>query len=154
MGISVVLPMRNAAPWLPALLAALVREWATGFELIAIDDGSSDGSPELLQQLCRHWPRQRWRLLPNAGQGVSAARNLGVAASRQPLVAFLDADDRPLPGRLALSLQHLETFVGSVGRVARVIFESWDVAQRIPLNLPETNSSSMTGLIANVCGSS
>ena len=108
MGISVVLPMRNAAPWLPALLAALVREWATGFELIAIDDGSSDGSPELLQQLCRHWPRQRWRLLPNAGQGVSAARNLGVAASRQPLVAFLDADDRPLPGRLALALQHLQ----------------------------------------------
>ena len=41
--ISVVLPIRNGARWLPAVLAALVREWATGFELIAIDDGSSDG---------------------------------------------------------------------------------------------------------------
>ena len=108
MGISVVLPMRNAAPWLPALLAALVREWATGFELIAIDDGSSDGSAALLQQLCRHWPRQRWRLLPGEGRGVSAARNLGVAASRHPLIAFLDADDRPLPGRLSLPLQLLQ----------------------------------------------
>ena len=42
--ISVVLPMRNAAPWLPALLAALAHDWATGFELIAIDDASRDGS--------------------------------------------------------------------------------------------------------------
>ena len=65
--LSVVLPMRNASPWLPALLAALAREWATGFELIAIDDGSSDGSGALLANLCNHWPRERWQLLESAG---------------------------------------------------------------------------------------
>lgn len=103
--ISVVVPMRNAATWLPPLLAALVREWHTGFELIAIDDASSDGSDALLQRLCAHWPQERWQLIRTGGCGVSAARNAGVAASRAPLIAFLDADDRPLPGRLSLPLQ-------------------------------------------------
>ena len=105
--ISVVLPMRNAARWLPVLLAALVREWDTGFELIAVDDASRDGTARLLEQLCAHWPRERWLLLQGAGHGVSAARNLGVSAARAPLIAFLDADDRPLPGRLALPLYAL-----------------------------------------------
>lgn len=108
MSISVVLPMRNAAPWLPALLAALVHEWPTGFELIAIDDGSSDGSVSLLKKLCAHWPADRWQLHNGSGHGVSAARNQGIAASRAPLVAFLDADDRPLPGRLSLPLATLQ----------------------------------------------
>ena len=103
--ISVVMPVRNASLWLPVLLAALVKEWHSDFELIAIDDGSSDGSGPLLQQLCAHWPQQRWRLLDGGGNGVSAARNLGVQASRAPLIAFLDADDRPLPGRLSLPVQ-------------------------------------------------
>ena len=103
--ISVVVPMRNACPWLPVLLAALVREWHTGFELIAVDDGSTDASGPLLRRLCAHWPRQRWQLIQGSGSGVSAARNRAVAAARSPLIAFLDADDRPLPGRLALPLR-------------------------------------------------
>ena len=106
--LSVVLPVRNAAKWLPALLAALAREWTTGFELIAIDDGSSDGSGGLLQKLCRHWPRERWKMVQASRQGVSAARNQGIAASNAPLIAFMDADDRPLAGRLTLPLQHLQ----------------------------------------------
>jgi len=106
--ISVVLPMRNASHWLPALLAALVREWHTGFELIAIDDGSHDGSAEMLRRLCAQWPQDRWQLLQRTGRGVSSARNEGIIASRSELIAFLDADDRPLQGRLSLPL-HLLT---------------------------------------------
>ena len=108
--ISVVMPMHNASPWLPALVAALVKEWSSNFELIAIDDGSSDGSGQLLERLCEHWPQQRWHLLHGGGKGVSAARNLGIQATRAPLVAFLDADDRPLPGRLSLPIQVLNKY--------------------------------------------
>ncbi len=103
-----MVPVRNAAYWLPPLLAALVGEWHIGFELVAIDDDSSDGSGRLIQKLCSHWPKSRWRLLNGGGRGVSAARNLGVVASRAPLIAFLDADDRPIPGRLSLPLHWLQ----------------------------------------------
>jgi len=106
--VSVVLPFRDAARWLPLTLAALAQDWAVPFELLAIDDGSGDGSAELLQRLCRHWPSWRWRLLHSDGRGVSAARNAGLAAASAPLVAFLDADDRPLPGRLWRPLRSLE----------------------------------------------
>lgn len=106
--ISVVLPMRNASRWLPYSIAALTQDWDSGFELIAIDDGSSDDSAGSLERLCRHWPRDRWRLLDGGSRGVSNARNLGVAASRSQLIAFLDADDRPLPGRLGLPLQAMQ----------------------------------------------
>ena len=52
--------MRNAAHWLPVLLAALVREWSTGFELIAIDDGSTDASAAVLRRLCAQWRFATW----------------------------------------------------------------------------------------------
>jgi len=106
--VSVVVPMRNAAPWLPSLLAALVHEWDTGFELVVVDDGSQDGCADLIYQLCSHWPTERWQLLKSRGHGVSAARNQGIEASRAAVIAFLDADDRPLPGRLSHPLRHLE----------------------------------------------
>ncbi|WP_413747089.1 glycosyltransferase family 2 protein [Synechococcus sp. MIT S9507] len=106
--ISVVMPMRNAARWLPVLLAALVREWSTGFELIAIDDGSTDASAAVLKRLCAQWPSERWTLLNGGGEGVSAARNRGVRQSRAKVIAFIDADDRPMPGRLAGPLQMLQ----------------------------------------------
>lgn len=105
--VSVVVPMRDATPWLPSLLAALVHDWDTGFELVVVDDNSQDGSADLIRQLCGHWPAERWQLLAGGGQGVSAARNKGIQASRAAVIAFLDADDRPFPGRLSKPLDHL-----------------------------------------------
>lgn len=105
--ISVVLPFRDAARWLPRTLAALAQEWAVPFELVAVNDGSGDGGEVLLERLCHHWPQERWQLLHTDGCGVSAARNAGLAVARAPLVAFLDADDRALPGRLALPVAAL-----------------------------------------------
>jgi len=106
--VAVVLAFRDASPWLPGCLAALAQEWAVPFELVAIDDGSRDGGGALLQRLCRHWPAGRWRLIRTEGVGVSAARNLGLAATQAPLVAWLDADDRAMPGRLAQPLALLQ----------------------------------------------
>jgi len=110
--LALVMPFRNAAPWLASTLVALRHDSQVPVELVAIDDGSSDGGAELLLQLCRHWPAGSWRLLDGGGRGVSAARNQGVAASSAPLIAFVDADDRPLPGRLALPLEALQQHPG------------------------------------------
>ena len=98
--LSVVLPYRNARPWLAQTLVSLAAERDLSFELVAINDGSSDGSEQLLNQLTRDWPPQSMQSLHGLGLGVSAARNLGINAARAEVVAFLDADDRCLPGRL------------------------------------------------------
>ena len=98
--IAVVLPFRDASRWLPASIASLRGQQGVELELIAVDDGSRDGSAALLQRL---WQGCPWplRLLRLEGEGVAAARNLGWRSSPAPLVAFLDADDLCLPGRLA-----------------------------------------------------
>lgn len=106
--ISVVMPMRNAQKWLPITLSALARERDTDFELIAIDDGSDDNSAETIKYLCRHWPKRNFRLLKTENRGVSAARNLGINASNAAIIAFLDADDKVLPGRLGESINFLQ----------------------------------------------
>ncbi|WP_191964738.1 glycosyltransferase family A protein [Synechococcus sp. RSCCF101] len=105
---SVVMPFRNARRWLPRTLVALAGERSTPFELVAIDDGSSDGSAELVQRLTHSWGPGRVQIHATGGIGVSSARNLGVNRARSPLIAFLDADDPPLPGRLAQPLARLE----------------------------------------------
>lgn len=97
--VSVVVPCRDAAHWLPTSLASLALQTGVELELLVVDDGSRDRSCDLVRRCWQHspWPL---RLLQAGGGGVSAARNLGWRAARHPLVAFLDADDLALPGRL------------------------------------------------------
>ena len=98
--VSVVLPFRNAANWLSYSLASLLLQRGVQLELVAIDDGSSDGSAQLLRRI---WAQSPWplQLITTAGLGVSQARNLGWQRAKSDLVAFLDADDLCLDGRLA-----------------------------------------------------
>ena len=107
--ITVVLPFRNAQPWLAEAIASLANA-ASGlpWQLIAVNDGSCDAGPALLQRLTAHWPTGQLLLLEGGGRGVSAARNHAIAAASAPLIAFLDADDRALPQRLAAPLAALQ----------------------------------------------
>lgn len=110
--LAVVLPFRDAARWLPDTLASLLHQRnldgsVLNAELVAVDDGSTDGSAALVQELWRAhpWPL---RLLRLPGAGVASARNWGWRNTAAPLVAFLDADDLCLPGRLAQQAQFLQ----------------------------------------------
>lgn len=104
--ISIVLPFHNAAATLPACLASIMRQRETGFELIAIDDGSSDGSAELVAALAR--ADRRIRLLRPGRIGLVSALNLGLAEARGELVARMDADDLMHPDRLGLQRAAME----------------------------------------------
>jgi len=106
--LSVVLPFKNAERWLPLCLASIAQEWDIPFELIAINDSSSDRGAELIEQLCCHWPRWRYKIIDSSGSGVSAARNRGIEISTAPFIAFMDADDRALPGRLSAPLKSFQ----------------------------------------------
>jgi glycosyltransferase involved in cell wall biosynthesis len=111
--IAVVLPFCNARPWLAEAIASLTNAAAgLPWQLIAVNDGSSDAGPALLQALTAHWPAGQLLLLEGGGRGVSAARNRAIAAASAPLIAFLDADDRALPERLRAPLAALQADPG------------------------------------------
>ena len=111
--LAVVLPFVAANPWLIEAIVSLEAAAAhLPWQLIAVDDGSSDGSADLLLRLTAHWPPGQLLLLEGGGRGVSAARNQAIAAASAPLIAFLDADDRALPERLWAPLGALQADPG------------------------------------------
>ncbi|BBK35927.1 hypothetical protein STAQ_10050 [Allostella sp. ATCC 35155] len=95
--VSVVIPTRNCLDYLPDAIASIGPE--PTIEIVVVDDGSTDGTDAWLAEAARR--DHRIRVIAGPGTGVSGARNAGVAAARAPLLAFLDADDVWLPGKLA-----------------------------------------------------
>lgn len=97
--VSVVLPFRNAEATLAETLDSIAAQTLTDFELIAVDDGSTDAGALLLRDRARR--DRRVRLVQAEWGGVVRAMNTGVDLARAPLVARMDADDRMHPQRLA-----------------------------------------------------
>jgi GT2 family glycosyltransferase len=96
------MPVYQAAATLPAVLDDLAAQTLADWELVAVDDGSTDGSRELLSdRACRD---ARIRLLSRTHAGITEALNAGLAVARAPLVARMDADDRMTPDRLAVQV--------------------------------------------------
>jgi GT2 family glycosyltransferase len=102
--ISFVIPVRNGAPWIEAVLLAVLRE-AEGheFEIVIIEDGSADDSPRILKSF-----GDRLRVVAGDGGGAARAINLGLREARHPLIAQLDQDVRIQPGWLSRLLAELE----------------------------------------------
>jgi glycosyltransferase involved in cell wall biosynthesis len=94
---SVVIPLWNKRRTVAATVAAVLAQSWRGFELIVVDDGSTDGSMDQLKAFDD--PRIRRLVQPNAGPG--AARNRGIEAARHDWIAFLDADDIWMADHLA-----------------------------------------------------
>jgi glycosyltransferase involved in cell wall biosynthesis len=93
--VSVVVPARDAEATIGATLAALAaQDFAGEWEVVVVDDGSSDATPALAEEAGRRVVRT------GGGAGPAGARNAGVAATTAPIVAFTDADCEPVPGWL------------------------------------------------------
>lgn len=103
--VSVLLPCRDAASTLDEALDSLFRQTLADFEVIAVDDGSSDGSVECLMVWAAREPRLR--LLRIEPRGIIAALNAGLEACQAPLLARMDADDLAEPERLQQQLELL-----------------------------------------------
>jgi len=89
--VSVLLPVRNAAPWLAASLQSLMRQTETEFEVVAIDDGSTDASGEILEQAARR--NRRMIVRHTRREGLPAALNRALSLAHAPWIARHDADD-------------------------------------------------------------
>lgn len=96
--ISVLLPCYNAADTLHEALDSLTCQTIGDMEIVAVDDGSTDGTRQILQARAAQEPRLRLLTQPHAG--IIAALNAGLACCTAPLVARMDADDRAHPERL------------------------------------------------------
>ena len=97
--------MRNAAGTLAECLASIRRQTLESHEVVAVDDGSEDGSAAILRAFARD--DARVRLLQPGRVGLVAALNLGIAESRASIVARMDADDVMHPERLAAQVDFL-----------------------------------------------
>ena len=128
MKVSVVIPVHNGEKYLAQAVESVLAQTYRDFELLIVDDGSTDGSRAVMD----HYARRdvRVRILCQENRGVSAAGNLGFEEARGEWVARLDADDIFLPDKLqrqiAFTRQHPDVrIVGTLGyfinRTGRVI---------------------------------
>ena len=90
--ISVIIPIYNAAPYLPEMLQSLLEQTERDLEILLINDGSTDSSADICKAAAQEDARIRYVFQQNAG--VSAARNRALTLAKGEYIAFLDADDR------------------------------------------------------------
>ena len=102
--VGITLPLYNKGKYIARALDSIFAQTYQDFEIIVVDDGSSDNGPDIVS--CYNDPRIRLIRQGNAGPG--AARNRGICETTAPLLAFLDADDEWLPEFLEKSVQRLQ----------------------------------------------
>ena len=112
--VSVVIPTHNRAEWLPRAVASVLAQTWTDFELLIVDDHSTDETPALIARFADRRIRS-FRHERNMGQ--SKALNTGIEHARGEYVAFLDDDDEWLPGKLAAQVALLDAAPPEVGLV-------------------------------------
>ncbi len=95
--ISVVIPLYNKEKQIAYTLQSVFEQTFQDFEIVVVDDGSTDNSVEEVEK----FDDSRIRLIHQTNAGVSAARNRGIEEARGELIAFLDADDEWMPEYLA-----------------------------------------------------
>jgi glycosyltransferase involved in cell wall biosynthesis len=119
--ISVLLPVHNAGRFLRAAVASILAQTHRDFELIAVDDGSTDASGRILDAFAA--TDSRVRLISRPNTGIVGALNDGLAVARGEFIARMDADDIAEPGRLEQQLAHLliHPEIIALGTFARVI---------------------------------
>lgn len=104
--ITVIVPCFNYARFLGACVESLLRQTYTAWECVIVDDGSTDGTPEVARRLAARDPRVRHIRQRNAG--LSAARNAGLREARGQYLQLLDADDMLEADKLAVQARFLD----------------------------------------------
>lgn len=104
--VSVIIPTFNRRQMVVQAIQSVLAQREVRFELIVVDDGSSDGTPAAVEETLED-ATAPVRFIRTERRGVAAARNLGVEAAAAPLIGFLDSDDLWKPEKLARQLAHL-----------------------------------------------
>ena len=101
--ISVIIPMYNREKSIRAAIESVLSQTFSDFEIIAVDDGSTDGTVDVVNSI----HDERLRLIKlEKNSGAQAARNAGITVAKSPWIAFLDSDDLYLPDSLQIRYTH------------------------------------------------
>jgi len=139
--ISVVLPVFNAEHYVREAVESILAQSFTDFELIIINDGSTDGSSAILQELAAS--DARVLLIERANGGLVSALNEGIERARANLIARMDADDVAMPERLALQHARMLTSpqLGVLGSFMRLIDASGRIIRLADYPITEADTA-------------
>jgi glycosyltransferase involved in cell wall biosynthesis len=117
--VSIVIPVYNAEEWISEAIKSVLEQTYEHLEIILVDDGSTDQSVCVAEQLLRRG-RFPYQIISQPNRGVSAARNRGWRSARGPWVQFLDADDLLHPRKIQLQVAQSVACTA-----ADVIYSDW-----------------------------
>lgn len=113
--VSVIIPVYNAEKFISKTIDSVIAQTFSDWEIIAVDDGSVDRSPQILKKYSEKMPK-KIKVITQKNKGVSIARNKAISAAKGEFIACLDQDDLWLPTKLEEQIRVLESN-GEVGMV-------------------------------------
>ena len=114
--VSVIIPTYNRSDLLPRAINSVLNQTYQDFELIIVDDGSTDNTEEVIKEFQEQDKRIKY-IKHDKNKGGSAARNTGIKAARAEYIAFQDSDDEWLPEKLEKQMKVFESAPPEVGVV-------------------------------------
>src|SRR5438132_413419 len=111
--VSIIMPTFNRAAWLPVSIGSITGQSYPDWELIVVDDGSTDDSRSLVEGMHQTDPRIRY-VTNRRRKGMSGARNQGLEEARGRYLAFLDSDDAWEPFHLRDMVHYLDAYPGRI----------------------------------------
>lgn len=142
--ISVVIPLYNKEPLIEATLRSVLRQTYQDFEIVVVNDGSTDGSAQAAARVSD----PRIRIITQDNAGVSAARNRGIAEARGEFVALLDADDEWYPDYLETQVWMSEKYSSCSVFATNYLFRYPDGASKAS-HITHLPFAGTTGILSN-----
>jgi len=107
---SIIIPTFNRSKMLKIAIDSVLQQSFKDFELIIIDDGSTDNTKELIKNFAKRYPLNAIRYFHQKNQGVAIARNKGIKKSLGKYIVFLDSDDRLCAHKLEITHEYIKKF--------------------------------------------
>jgi glycosyltransferase involved in cell wall biosynthesis len=144
--VSVIIPTHNRADLLPRAIKSVFNQTYDNYEIIVVDDGSTDDTGTVVKALCDDYD-ERLRFIRQINQGSCAARNHGLRLAKGEFVLFLDSDDLIAPDKLALQVEQIKRYPNvdfSIGKSVWVESDGKTIAEK---QLPEPKEDFVTSQI-------
>ena len=145
--VSVIIPVYNGAATIGRAVASVFAQTFTDFEVVIVDDGSTDDTPAVLAAF-----GDRIRVIRQPNRGFPAARNAAIAASRGDLIALIDHDDEWFPRKLELNVAALQSSPGAVLVYSDlvVVNETGETSRASPITIETAHAPTMDEMLSRL----